>query len=121
MLNLTGTRASDGGFAVPGDKEYEFTDYPPLKENHWLRLRTTEPIHAAYMISPDFSERVLIDFKQDRDTGFVSVKLPGLARYNLIYLATKGNLLKDIAPNVAEVKGIMPAVEEFDVRWTSVR
>ena len=121
MFNLTGTRASDGGFAVPGDKEYEFTDYPPLKENHWLGLRTAEPIHAAYMISPDFSERVLLDFTLDRDSGCVSVKLPGLARYNLIYLATKGNLLKDIAPNVSEIKGIMPTVEEFDVRWTSVR
>ena len=119
MLNLTGTIVADGGYAVPMEKEYEFIDYPPLKGDYWIRLQTGEPVLAAYMISPDFSERVRLAFKQD--AGIVSVRLPGLARYGVVYLATKGNLIKDIAPEQVELEGAMPATEEFDVRMTSVR
>jgi len=71
----------------------------------------SEDVSKAYLISPDFEEVLTLDFTVK--DGYCEVTVPGLGRYEIIYLVTgKKDLISDIMKGGAVTKAF-PAIVPF--------
>ena len=119
MLNLTGIASTGKGIAVPGEKAYEFIDYPTVEKNCSITIHSAEKINAAYMISPDFNEIVTCQIT-DAGKDSYTIASPLLARFGILYCTTRNDLVKALAPN-GEYTDQKPQILPFDYRYISIR
>ena len=115
LLNCLGTR-NDGIMMIPEDMAFEYTAYPSpydyIEDDGKMKIAVrSEDVSQAYLISPDFEEVLTLDFTVK--DGYCEVTVPGLGRYEIIYLVTgKKDLISDIMKGGAVTKEF-PAIVPF--------
>jgi hypothetical protein len=112
MLNCLGTK-SDNNIAVPPDISFEFLDFPSpnklIAKGESMKIKVmVDGIKGAYLISPDFSQVVSLDYNVKN--GYCEIKIPDIGRYQVIYLV-KG--AKDIVKDITKGKSIVKDFPEI--------
>ena len=119
LLNLTGTRAADGGYAVPGARDFEFIRYPEVPGGHTITVKVPGTVAHGWMVSPDFEGMVRLETRMLAG-GRCQIRLPMFARYAVVYLATAGDLPRELAPDFP-AHDTLPPILPFEFRYCSVR
>jgi hypothetical protein len=112
MLNCLGTK-SDNNVAVPPDISFEFLDFPSpnklIGKGESMKIKVmVDGIKGAYLISPDFSQVVSLDYNVKN--GYCEIKIPDIGRYQVIYLV-KG--AKDIVKDITKGKSVVKDFPEI--------
>ena len=87
LLNCMGARITARKTQVPGGYRVRFPSVRqlvPQGQDMTVKVRADD-VNAAYLISPDFDEVVQLGYALKPD-GYVEVKIPDLARFELLYL-----------------------------------
>jgi hypothetical protein len=87
LLNCVGARLAAKITRIPEGYPVCFPSvrqFVPEGQDMTLKVRA-DNVNAAYLISPDFDEVVMLDYTH-RPDGYVEVKIPDLARFGLLYL-----------------------------------